>query len=80
MMHWSGGYGMGGLGWLLMFLFWALVFYVIATVFRHLACGRGQESSLEILRQRYARGELSRKEFERMTADLGGCCHGRGRG
>jgi putative membrane protein len=31
----------------------------------------GEETSLEILEKRYARGEITKEEFERMKRDLG---------
>ena len=75
MMHpmW-GWWGLWGLGMMLfMFLFWALVITAIVLGIRWLVRqGRpeGGDSALEILRQRYARGEINREEFEAKRKDL----------
>jgi putative membrane protein len=79
------GFGWGGMifGGLLTLLFWgviiALVFFVVRALSRS---GSGQASSsasspgqapdraLEILRERYARGEISKDEFNSMRQDL----------
>jgi putative membrane protein len=71
MMHWFGDYGMGlfGLGWLFMILFWALVIMGIIYLVKMLAGGAGpcapKETAEDILRKRFARGELTREEFEK---------------
>ena len=71
-----GGVGMG-IGWLFMLLFWGLI--IVAGVFlvrwlwdqgRPASRGEGGESALEILRRRYARGEIDREEFEAKKRDL----------
>ena len=52
---------------------WALVIaaivYGIRRLGRHGACG-ASPTPLEILRARYARGELTRQDFESMRRDL----------
>ncbi len=72
-MHW-GDYGWGmGFGWIFMIIFWALVILGIVYVFQAVTRGVGKsgtEEPLEILRKRYAKGEISREEFERMKEDL----------
>ena len=69
-----GLWGIWGLGIMLfMFLFWALVITAIVLGIRWLVRqGRpeGGDSALEILRQRYARGEINREEFEAKRKDL----------
>lgn len=63
------GFGMA----LFMVLFWALVIVGIVVGIRWLVRqGRpeGPDSALEILRQRYARGEIDREEFEAKRKDL----------
>ncbi len=59
------GWGMGMM--FMMFIFWALV--IVALIFgirwfmAHGPCARA-DSALEILRQRYARGEIEKDEFD----------------
>jgi putative membrane protein len=56
-----------------MFLFWVLVIVVVVAGVRwFLAKGKQteEESALEILRRRYARGEINKEEFEARKKDL----------
>jgi len=58
---------------LMMLLFWALVIVGIVLGIRWLV-SQGKESrsdsALEILRQRYARGEINKEEFDGKKRDL----------
>ena len=71
--YWNdfGGYGMG-FGLLFMLLFWVAVIAGIVYLVRYL--GRGKACSgnraLDILRERYARGEIGRDEYEQKKRDL----------
>lgn len=71
-----GIWGAWGIGMMLfMFLFWALVIVGIVLGIRWLvqqARPAASDSALEILRQRYARGEINREEFEAKRKDLQG--------
>jgi putative membrane protein len=77
MMGW--GYGMGWLGMILMGLFWIAIIVGIIFLIRWLfvstgARGHGtisEDSPLEILKRRYARGEINKEEFEQKRRDLG---------
>jgi putative membrane protein len=64
------GYGMGILG----LIFWILVIIGLVLLIRYLwesgGAKREQESALEILKKRYARGEISKEEFEEKKKDL----------
>jgi putative membrane protein len=79
MMGWGGGWpGMAG-GGLLMLLFWGVVLVAAVVGVRWLwdqgrpAAGPARgESPLEILKRRYARGEIEREEFETKKRDLDG--------
>ena len=74
MMHW-GDYGCGmGFGWLWMVLFWVLVIgsivYAVRSASWHATHSHGKESPLDILKKRYAKGEITKDEFDRMKDDL----------
>jgi len=68
------GYGMGyGIG-ILGLIFSILVIIGLVLLIRYLwesgGARREQESALEILKKRYARGEISKEEFEEKKKDL----------
>jgi putative membrane protein len=77
-MMWSGFEGMGwgwiGLGLVHMLFFWGLVILVIAALVKWLVGGAvaplGPENALEILKKRYAKGDITREEYERMKREL----------
>lgn len=66
-----------GFGWIFMLLFWALFILGIFAFIKWLAGDAGsrgapaQKSALQILEERYARGEIEREEFEQKKRDLG---------
>ncbi len=72
MMHGSYGWGMG-LGWPLMILFWILAIVGIV-YFVRLLVGQGRspdnEAPIDILKKRFAKGEISKEEFDRMRDEL----------
>jgi putative membrane protein len=71
-MGWMGG--MWGIGMMFMMLFfWVLIIAAIVLGVRWLMSEgkeRRSDSALEILRQRYARGEINKEEFEAKKKDL----------
>lgn len=66
------GYGSMMSGWgILIWIFWILVIVGIAFLIKYLWEGRGgQESALEVLKKRYARGEITKEEFEEKKKDI----------
>jgi putative membrane protein len=73
-MFW-GYYGWGmGFGWILMLVFWMLVILGIVMLAKFIA-GKGrqgatEESALDILMKRYARGEITAEEFKKIKDDI----------
>ena len=69
-MHWMNGLNMGwGMG------FWFLVLIVVISLFawgfrRSEMCKPKDDDALEILKRRYARGEIDKEEFERIKQTL----------
>lgn len=77
MCSWFGGpwFGGGMFMMLMMLVFWAAVIAGGIALFRWIVrSSRTQaeppNTALEILKQRYAKGEISREEFERMKLDI----------
>jgi putative membrane protein len=77
----AGGYGMGLFGSIFMIAFWVLILAGVFFLVKWLVKGsRGEHvdhmqsgsRALEILEERYARGEIDREEFEQKKRDLRG--------
>ena len=74
----GGGFGMGWLGLMMMAFFWILIIVAIIFLIRWFIItshGRSpgqkpEETALEILKKRYARGEIKKEEFEEKKRDL----------
>jgi putative membrane protein len=66
------GWGWLGLGFLHMVVFWGLVILAFAVLFKWLGGGSLSESSaMDILKARYAKGELTREQFEQLRREIG---------
>ena len=67
---WAGGFLM----WIILLLVIGLIVYLIVASGRYrqgqIIDGAQSESALDILKKRYAKGEISKEEFERMKRDI----------
>ena len=79
--YFGGGYGFGGFGFFFMLLFWGLIIWAIIAGVRMLSNGHGhqgdccgggakEDSAQKVLRERYAKGEITKEQFEQMKKDL----------
>ncbi len=66
-MFWYHGWGMGSV-----MILWVVILVVIVWLITRLLSGgaRDDRSSETILKQRYARGEINREQYEQQLADL----------
>jgi putative membrane protein len=65
---WSWGMGFGGF---FMILFWAVIIIGAVVLIRWLVDqSKDGKTALQILQERYARGELQREEYEQKKRDL----------
>jgi len=71
---WPGMMGWGcGMGWPwpMMFIFWIVVIAGVVYFVRSKGrCGSSGESALDILKKRYARGEINKDEYEKIKKDI----------
>jgi putative membrane protein len=71
------GYGMGG-GWsIIMMAFWIAVIVGIIFLIRWVVLStdrkhatKAEDSSLQILKNRYAKGEINKEEYEKIKSDI----------
>lgn len=73
------GYGFNPLGAIMMFVFWTLIIGGVVLLVVWLARNAGRttlgassgESPLDILKARYAKGEITKEQFDAIKRDLG---------
>lgn len=69
------GLGLGILGGVVELAFWVFVVLAIVYVIKHVVSEKkhlvkGEDTALKILRERYAKGDINKEEFELRKSDL----------
>jgi putative membrane protein len=66
------GYGYGGMfmGILFLVLLGVAIYFIVQNVRSKDGSGQGNESPIDILKKRYAKGEITKEDFDRMKNDL----------
>ncbi|MGA2368742.1 MAG: SHOCT domain-containing protein [Dehalococcoidia bacterium] len=74
MWYWGNGMmgGWMGLGILFFILFWGAVIWLIVWIVRRATAkgGSGTRSALDIAKERYAKGEITKEQFEQIKKDV----------
>jgi putative membrane protein len=74
-MHWDYGWGMGfGFGLFTIIIFLALLILGIVYLVKMIAGspkkGDKEETAIDVLKKRYAKGEISKEEFDKIKDDI----------
>ncbi len=66
------GYGYGGMlvGILFLILLGVAIYFIVQNVRSKNDIGQAKESHLDILKKRYAKGEITKEDFDRMKSEL----------
>jgi putative membrane protein len=71
------GYGMGFFGWIMMVLFWGAVICLVVWLVNqnknsnnHINNQSERKTPQEILKERYAKGEITKKDFDEIKRNL----------
>jgi putative membrane protein len=78
MYGWYNMMNYGGFGWILSFLFWLLTIFAVVAIVRsfghrerdHEGPPHKDKPPLEILKERYAKGDINKEEYEEKKRDL----------
>lgn len=66
------GYGYGGIfmGIVVLIILGAAIYFIAKNINWKTEAGQAKESPLDILKKRYAKGEITKEDFDRMKTEL----------
>ena len=69
---WGFGHGYGGMfmGFILLIVLVVAIYFVVQALRAKNTVGQAQDTPLDILKKRYAKGEIAKEDFDRMKKDL----------
>ena len=63
--------GYWGFGFIILILFWGLIIWLVVwLIMKFIKSQQKSESALDILKKRFAKGEITKKEFDEMKKGL----------
>ena len=64
-------FGYWGFGFIILILFWGLIIWLVVwLIMKFIKSQQKSESALDILKKRFAKGEITKKEFDEMKKGL----------
>ncbi len=73
MEYYDYGYGMGFFGWILMVLFLGAIIWLVVWLVNKIKSSEnynGRKTPLDILKERFAKGEITKKEYGEMKKEI----------
>ena len=74
MPYYYGNFGFGFLGFIFHIIGWIILVFIIIAIIKAFKKGKGSrwmsDSAMELLRERYVKGEITKEEFEQKKKDL----------
>lgn len=70
MYYYNGFWPFHMFGFLFMVIFWAIIVFGVIVLFKRFSHQKNNSHALEILKERYAKGEITKHEFEEMKKEI----------
>lgn len=71
MYYYNGFFPFHMFGFVFMIIFWAVIIFGVVVLFKRLSHHhKGDHKAMDILKERYAKGEITKEQFETMKREL----------